>query len=106
MPREIQKYMFHCLQASRVTNGMLCGPSAVACPPKVGLCAHQQLPCVNLWQNGSMDRRSHYTVHAHAQGLNIAPALISIAPTKTVVNPTGPLSITDTLVDVTVPALP
>ena len=40
------------------------------------------------------------------QGLNIAPALISIAPTKTVVNPTGPLSIVDTLVDVTVPALP
>ena len=40
------------------------------------------------------------------QGLNIAPTLIAIAPTKTVVNPVGPLAITDTLVSVTVPALP
>ena len=31
---------------------------------------------------------------------------IAIAPTKTVVNPVGPLAITDTLVSVTVPALP
>ena len=40
------------------------------------------------------------------QGLNIAPTLIAIAPTKTVVNPVGPLAITDMLVSVTVPALP
>ena len=40
------------------------------------------------------------------QGLNIAPALISIAPTKNVVNPVGPLAITDTLISATVPALP
>ena len=98
--------MFHCLQVSRVMNVMLFGPFAIACPHKLCLCTHQQLPCVNLWQNGSVDRRSPYPVHAHVQGLNIAPALISIAPTKTVVNPTGPLSITDTLVDATVPALP
>ncbi len=41
-----------------------------------------------------------------SQGLNIAPALIAIAPTRTIVNPTGPLAITDVLVDATVPALP
>ena len=46
------------------------------------------------------------TCHVMVQGLNIAPALIAIAPIKTVVNPTGPLAITDTLVSATVPALP
>ncbi len=40
------------------------------------------------------------------QGLNIAPALIAIAPVKTVVNPVGPLAIADTLVSVALPALP
>ena len=40
------------------------------------------------------------------QGLNIAPALIAVSPVKTVVNPVGPLAITDSLVSVTVPALP
>ena len=40
------------------------------------------------------------------QGLNIAPALIAIAPVKTVVNPVGPLAITDTLISASVPALP
>lgn len=40
------------------------------------------------------------------QGLNIAPALIVMAPTKTVVNPIGPLAVTDVLVPVTAPALP
>jgi hypothetical protein len=45
-------------------------------------------------------------VRALLQGLNIAPALISIAPTKTVVNPVGPLAISDTLIAATVPALP
>lgn len=38
------------------------------------------------------------------QGLNIAPALITVAPVKTVVNPVGPLSVSDTLISVTVPA--
>ena len=38
------------------------------------------------------------------QGLNIAPALISIVPVKTVVNPTGPLSISDSLISVEVPS--
>ena len=36
------------------------------------------------------------------QGLNIAPALIAISPTKEVVNPVGPLAITDTLIAATV----
>ena len=40
------------------------------------------------------------------QGLNIAPSLIVVAPTKEVVNPVGPLAISDTLVSVEVPALP
>ena len=40
------------------------------------------------------------------QGLNIAPALIAVAPVKEVVNPVGPLAITDTLVSAQVPALP
>lgn len=40
------------------------------------------------------------------QGLSIAPALIAIAPVKTVVNPVGPLAIADTLISVTAPALP
>ena len=40
------------------------------------------------------------------QGLNIAPALIAVAPTREVVNPVGPLSISDTLISVEVPALP
>ena len=40
------------------------------------------------------------------QGLNIAPALITVAPTKEIVNPTGPLAISDTLISATVPALP
>lgn len=37
------------------------------------------------------------------QGLNIAPVLINISPVKTVVNPTGPLAITDDLISVEVP---
>ena len=40
------------------------------------------------------------------QGLNIAPALISISPVKTVINPTGPLKVGDSVVKDTVPALP
>lgn len=40
------------------------------------------------------------------QGLNIAPALIVVAPTKTVVNPIGPLAVTNVLVPVMAPALP
>ena len=40
------------------------------------------------------------------QGLNIAPALIAIAPTRTVINPIGPLEISDTLVDAQVPLPP
>ena len=40
------------------------------------------------------------------QGLNIAPALIAVAPGKEGVNPVGPLAITDTLVSAQVPALP
>lgn len=40
------------------------------------------------------------------QGLNIAPSLIAVAPSKEVVNPVGPLAISDTLVSVEVPALP
>ena len=40
------------------------------------------------------------------QGLNIAPALIAIAPTREVINPVGPLSISDVLVDATVPLPP
>ena len=40
------------------------------------------------------------------QGLNIAPALISISPVKTVINPTGPLTVGDSVVKDTVPALP
>ena len=98
--------MSHCLQASRVINVVLCRPFAVACPQKACSCTHHGLPCMHLWQKGTLDRRSHCGVHASVQGLNIAPALISIAPTKTVVNPTGPLAISDTLVSVTVPALP
>ncbi|CAL5221431.1 g3619 [Coccomyxa viridis] len=47
-----------------------------------------------------------YDTTVAGQGLNIAPALIAISPVKTVVNPVGPLAITDTLVSVTVPALP
>ena len=42
----------------------------------------------------------------HVQGLNIAPTLIAISPVKTVVNPVGPLAISDSLVSATVPALP
>ncbi len=42
----------------------------------------------------------------HVQGLNIAPTLISVSPVRTVVNPIGPLAITDSLVSVTAPALP
>ena len=45
-------------------------------------------------------------VLCNRQGLNIAPALIAIAPVKTVVNPVGPLSIGGSLVSATVPALP
>ena len=48
----------------------------------------------------------HLTSADGMQGLNIAPALIAVSPVKTVVNPVGPLAITDTLVSVTVPALP
>lgn len=40
------------------------------------------------------------------QGLNIAPALIVVAPTKEIVNPVGPLAISDTLIEDEVPALP
>ena len=40
------------------------------------------------------------------QGLNIAPALIAVAPNREIVNPVGPLAITDTLVSAAVPALP
>ncbi|BDA51464.1 hypothetical protein COCOBI_19-0190 [Coccomyxa sp. Obi] len=47
-----------------------------------------------------------YDTTVAGQGLNIAPALIVIAPTRVVVNPVGPLSISDVLVDATVPALP
>ncbi|CAK0774053.1 hypothetical protein CVIRNUC_004129 [Coccomyxa viridis] len=47
-----------------------------------------------------------YDTTVAGQGLNIAPTLIVVAPVKTVVNPVGPLAITDTLVSVTVPALP
>ena len=43
---------------------------------------------------------------AGMQGLNIAPALIAVAPTKIVVNPSGPLAISDTLVSAELPALP
>ena len=42
----------------------------------------------------------------HAQGLNIAPALITVSPTKTVVNPVGPLKVADAKVTETLPALP
>ena len=42
----------------------------------------------------------------HAQGLNIAPALITVSPTKTVINPVGPLKIADAEVTMTLPALP
>ena len=41
-----------------------------------------------------------------SQGLNIAPALIVVAPTKEIVNPVGPLAISDTLIEDEVPALP
>ena len=41
-----------------------------------------------------------------AQGLNIAPALIAVSPTKTVVNPVGPLKVADAKVTETLPALP
>ena len=41
-----------------------------------------------------------------AQGLNIAPALITVSPTKTVVNPVGPLKVADSKVTETLPALP
>lgn len=42
----------------------------------------------------------------HVQGLNIAPALIAVSPTKTVINPVGPLKISDAKVSKTLPALP
>ncbi|BDA50676.1 hypothetical protein COCOBI_16-3520 [Coccomyxa sp. Obi] len=44
-----------------------------------------------------------YDTQVAGQGLNIAPALINISPVKTVVNPIGPLSISDTLISVSVP---
>ncbi len=55
-----------------------------------------------------MTRRTNpeFVIFACMQGLNIAPALIAIAPIRTIVNPTGPLAITDVLVTATVPALP
>ena len=40
------------------------------------------------------------------QGLNIAPALITVSPTKTVVNPVGPLNVNGAQVTKTLPALP
>jgi hypothetical protein len=40
------------------------------------------------------------------QGLNIAPALITVNPTRTVINPVGPLNIGDAKVTKTLPALP
>ena len=43
---------------------------------------------------------------AAMQGLNIAPALISISPVKTVLHPPRPLKVGDSLVKDTVPALP
>lgn len=42
----------------------------------------------------------------HAQGLNIAPALITVSPTKTAINPVGPLKVSDAKVTETLPALP
>ena len=59
-----------------------------------------------LKRNTGVNRRGCTQNLCVSQGLNIAPALISVSPIKTVVNPTGPLAITDTLVSVTVPALP
>ncbi|KAK9909770.1 hypothetical protein WJX75_007218 [Coccomyxa subellipsoidea] len=47
-----------------------------------------------------------YDTTVAGQGLNIAPALIAIAPTREVINPVGPLSISDVLVDATVPLPP
>ena len=41
-----------------------------------------------------------------AQGLNIAPALITVSPTRKVINPVRPLKITDAKITATVPALP
>ena len=43
---------------------------------------------------------------AAMQALNIAPALISISPVKTVINPTSPLKVGDSVVKDTLPALP
>ena len=40
------------------------------------------------------------------QGLNIAPALITVSPTRTAINPVGPLKISDAKVTETLPALP
>ena len=41
-----------------------------------------------------------------AQGLNIAPALITVSPTKTVINTVGPLDVAGAKVTKTLPALP
>ncbi len=40
------------------------------------------------------------------QGLNIAPALITVSPTREAINPVGPLKIADARVTKTLPALP
>ena len=41
-----------------------------------------------------------------AQGLNIAPALITVSPTRTAVTTVGPLDVAGATVTKTLPALP
>ena len=43
---------------------------------------------------------------ALVQGLNIAPALITVSPTRTVINPVGPLDVSGADQTVTLPSLP
>ena len=69
---------------SSMSPGSICQKKAV----KVLHAQHRDMLCCSL------------------QGLNIAPALIAIAPTREVINPVGPLSISDLLVDATVPQTP
>ena len=59
--------------------------------------------CFRRCQSGSVLLTG---VMVRAQGLNIAPALITVSPTKTVVNPVGPLKVADAKVTKTLPALP
>ena len=45
-------------------------------------------------------------VALRAQGLNIAPALITVSPTRTAINPVGPLKVSEAKLTEALPALP